>query len=121
MLVVISSLITTNCFANVNEKRSSEIIEDNKTKDIVEIATSDGRFKTLTTALKSADLVDALKGKGSFTAFAPTDEAFAKLTTDKLNDLLKPENKKLLQDILEYHVYSGKVLSYRFFAIYIKK
>lgn len=81
----------------------------------------DGRFKTLTTALKSADLVDALKGKGPFTVFAPTDEAFAKLTTDKLNDLLKPENKKLLQDILEYHVYSGKVLSYRFFAIYIKK
>lgn len=111
MLVVISSLITTNCFANVNEKRSSKIIEDNKTKDIVEIATSDGRFKTLTTALKSADLVDALKGKGAFTVFAPTDEAFAKLTTDKVNDLLKPENKKLLQDILEYHVYSGKVLS----------
>lgn len=64
MLVVISSLITKNCFANVNEKRSSEIIEDNKTKDIVEIATSDGRFKTLTTALKSADLVDGLKEKG---------------------------------------------------------
>ena len=111
MLVVVGSLITINCFASTNEKITSEVLEDNKTKDIVETAISDGRFKTLTASLKEADLVDALKGKGPFTVFAPTDDAFAKIEKEELDNLLKPENKKKLQDILEYHVYSGKVLS----------
>jgi uncharacterized surface protein with fasciclin (FAS1) repeats len=80
-----------------------------KEKDIVDTAVAAGDFKTLATALKAADLVETLKGKGPFTVFAPTDAAFAKLPTGVLDDLLKPENKKKLADILTYHVVSGKV------------
>ena len=82
-----------------------------KEKDIVETAIAAGDFKTLATALKAADLIETLKGKGPFTVFAPTDEAFAKLPAGTLDDLLKPENKKKLAGILTYHVVSGKVMA----------
>jgi uncharacterized surface protein with fasciclin (FAS1) repeats len=78
-------------------------------QDIVDTAVSAGSFKTLAAALKAADLVDALKGKGPFTVFAPTDEAFAKLPAGTLEDLLKPENKDKLTAILTYHVVAGNV------------
>ena len=58
---------------------------------------------------RSAGLVDALKGNGPFTVFAPTDEAFAKLPAGTVESLLKPENKEKLKAILLYHVVSGKV------------
>src|SRR5688500_5481638 len=70
------------------------------TKDIVDTAVAAGSFNTLAKALQAAGLVDTLKGKGPFTVFAPTDEAFAKLTSGALQDLLKPENKEKLQRIL---------------------
>jgi len=82
-----------------------------KPMDIVDTAVADGRFKTLAAALTAADLVDTLKGAGPFTVFAPTDEAFAKLPAGTLDDLLKPENKQKLTDILLYHVISGKVMA----------
>ena len=69
-------------------------------KDIVQIATDDGRFNTLVEALKSAGLVDTLKGEGPFTVFAPTDDAFNKLPQGTIQDLLKPENKETLTNIL---------------------
>lgn len=78
-------------------------------KDIVDTAVAAGSFKTLAAALKAADLVDALKGAGPFTVFAPTDEAFAKLPAGTLETLLKPENKAKLAAILKYHVLSGAV------------
>jgi uncharacterized surface protein with fasciclin (FAS1) repeats len=77
-------------------------------KNIVDTAVAAGDFKTLAAALKAADLVDTLKGKGPFTVFAPTDEAFKKLPKGALEDLLKPENKKKLASVLTYHVVSGK-------------
>ncbi len=80
-------------------------------KDIVDTAVAAGSFKTLAAALEAADLVDALKGKGPFTVFAPTDEAFAKLPKETLADLLKPENKKKLVAILTYHVVPGSVMA----------
>ena len=70
-------------------------------KDIVDTAVSAGSFKTLVAAVKAADLVKTLKSDGPFTVFAPTDEAFAKLPKGTLESLLKPENKKKLQDILK--------------------
>lgn len=76
----------------------------NKQQNIVEIAVSDGRFTTLVAALKAADLVDTLQGKGPFTVFAPTDDAFKKLPAGTVESLLKPENKDTLKDILLYHV-----------------
>ncbi len=78
-------------------------------KDIVDTAVAAGSFNTLATALTKAGLVDALKGDGPFTVFAPTDEAFAKLPKGTLDDLLKPENKGRLSAILTYHVVSGRV------------
>jgi uncharacterized surface protein with fasciclin (FAS1) repeats len=80
-------------------------------KDIVDTAVAAGSFKTLAKALQAAGLVDTLKGAGPFTVFAPTDEAFAKLPAETLNDLLKPENKTKLQRILTYHVVPGRVSS----------
>ena len=79
--------------------------------DIVDTAVAAGSFKTLATALKAADLVEALKGPGPFTVFAPTDDAFAKLPAETIQSLLKPESKESLAAILSYHVVSGKVLA----------
>jgi transforming growth factor-beta-induced protein len=78
-------------------------------KDIVATAIAAGSFQTLVAAVKAADLVGTLQGKGPFTVFAPTDDAFAKLGKDTLADLLKPENKKKLASILTYHVVAGNV------------
>lgn len=78
-------------------------------KDIVETAMAAGDFKTLVTAVKAADLVETLKGKGPFTVFAPTDAAFAKIPKEKLDALLK--DKKALASVLTYHVVSGKVMA----------
>lgn len=78
-------------------------------KDIVDTAVAAGSFNTLATALQAAGLVDTLKGKGPFTVFAPTDEAFAKLPAGTVESLLKPENKEKLVSILTYHVVPGSV------------
>ena len=78
-------------------------------KDIVDTAVSAGNFKTLATALGAADLVPTLKGKGPFTVFAPTDEAFAKIPKADLDALLKDKAK--LKAVLTYHVVPGQVMS----------
>lgn len=78
-------------------------------KDIVDTAVAAGNFKTLATALTAAGLVDTLKGKGPFTVFAPTDEAFAKVPKADLDALLKDKAK--LTAVLTYHVVSGKVMA----------
>ena len=78
-------------------------------KDIVDTAVGAGSFKTLVAAAKAAGLVDTLKGEGPFTVFAPTDEAFGKLSKCTLDSLLKPENKNKLAAILTYHAVPGKV------------
>jgi uncharacterized surface protein with fasciclin (FAS1) repeats len=84
---------------------------DEGQKDIVDTAVAAGSFTTLAKALQAAGLVDTLKGKGPFTVFAPTDEAFAKLPAGTVEDLLKPENKAKLQAILTYHVVPGRVMA----------
>ncbi|MFT6208529.1 MAG: putative surface protein with fasciclin (FAS1) repeats, partial [Colwellia sp.] len=68
-------------------------------KDIVDVAAANGSFNTLVAAVKAGGLVDTLKGKGPFTVFAPTDEAFAKLPAGTVEMLLKPENKDKLVSI----------------------
>ncbi len=80
-------------------------------KDIVDTAVAAGSFNTLVAAVQAAGLVDALKGPGPLTVFAPTDAAFAKLPEGTLDSLLKPENVDQLKAILLYHVVSGKVMS----------
>jgi len=80
-------------------------------KDIVDTAVSAGQFKTLAAALGAADLVAILKGTGPFTVFAPTDDAFAQLPPETVQNLLKPENKDQLTAILKYHVVPGRVMA----------
>ena len=81
------------------------------TQNIVDTAVAAGQFKTLAAALGAAGLVDTVKGAGPFTVFAPTDAAFAKLPAGTVDNLLKPENRAQLTDILTYHVVPGKVLA----------
>jgi uncharacterized surface protein with fasciclin (FAS1) repeats len=78
-------------------------------KTIVEIAVGSKDHTTLVAALKAADLVTTLSGKGPFTVFAPTNAAFAKIPADALANLLKPENKATLAGILTYHVVAGNI------------
>ena len=78
-------------------------------KDIVETAVAAGKFKVLAKALTEAGLVDTLKGKGPFTVFAPTDEAFAKVPKEVLEGLLKDKDKLIA--VLTYHVVPGKVMA----------
>ncbi len=77
--------------------------------DIVDTAVAAGNFKTLAAALTAADLVATLKGKGPFTVFAPTDEAFAKIPKADLDALLKDKTK--LAAVLTYHVVPGRVMA----------
>jgi uncharacterized surface protein with fasciclin (FAS1) repeats len=77
------------------------------TSNIVEVAVEAGNFKTLVAAVKAAGLAETLSGKGPFTVFAPTDEAFAKLPAGTVEALLKDKEK--LAAILTYHVVAGKV------------
>ena len=80
-----------------------------QTKDVVDIAIGSADHTTLVAAVKAADLVTTLKGKGPFTVFAPTNAAFAKLPAGTVETLLKPENKAQLAKILTYHVVSGNL------------
>jgi uncharacterized surface protein with fasciclin (FAS1) repeats len=79
-----------------------------RTRDIVDNAVNSADHTTLVAAVKAAGLVDTLKGKGPFTVFAPTNEAFDKLPAGTVETLVKPENKAILTKILTYHVLAGK-------------
>lgn len=100
------SLISIVAVFPANARIAGDSVEPN---DIVDTAVAAGHFKTLAAALEAAGLIDALKGKGPFTVFAPTDEAFAKLPAGTVETLLKPENKEKLKAVLLYHVVPGNV------------
>ncbi|MBD1999503.1 fasciclin domain-containing protein [Leptolyngbya sp. FACHB-541] len=78
---------------------------------IVDVATANGSFGTLIAALTAAELDQVLQGEGPFTVFAPTDEAFAALPEGTVEQLLLPENRDLLVQILSYHVVPGELTS----------
>jgi uncharacterized surface protein with fasciclin (FAS1) repeats len=83
--------------------------DSHATKDIVDTAVAAGSFKTLVSALQAAGLVETLKGKGPFTVFAPTDEAFGKIPKADLDALLK--DKVQLIRVLTYHVVPGRLMA----------
>jgi len=88
--------------------RGQESVNDDVSqKDVVKIAVGSKDHTTLVAALKQADYVTELSNAGPFTVFAPTNEAFDKLPKGTVEDLMKPENKDKLRDILEYHVAVG--------------
>ena len=105
MLIAMLVLMSVTVFAQMDTKMVTKAVQN----DIVQTAISAGNFTTLATALTEAGLVDALKGEGPFTVFAPTDEAFKNLPEGALEGLLK--DKEALKNVLLYHVVSGKVSS----------
>jgi uncharacterized surface protein with fasciclin (FAS1) repeats len=93
------------------EKPAAAAAKKAEVKNIVETAMASDDLSTLVSLLKSADLVETLEGKGPFTVFAPSNEAFDKLGKEKLDDLKKSSNKDELRNLLLYHVVSGDVTS----------
>ncbi|MBW7468926.1 fasciclin domain-containing protein [Pontibacter aydingkolensis] len=79
--------------------------------DIVALASNTPSLSTLVQALQAADLAGTLQDGGPYTVFAPSNEAFAALPAGTLDNLLKPENKQQLVDILTYHVLEGNVMA----------
>jgi uncharacterized surface protein with fasciclin (FAS1) repeats len=111
------ALATATTVTLINHPRpaSAAVVEDGmdgKKMDIIDTAVGPGMTEvtTLVAAIKAAGLVDALKGEGPFTVFAPTNAAFNKLPPGTLQDLLKPENKEKLTKILLYHVHKGDAI-----------
>jgi uncharacterized surface protein with fasciclin (FAS1) repeats len=113
LIVVISALVVVAApiaFADCGKDHDHKAHEGAKAMDdIVDTAVKAGSFGTLATALTEAGLVEALKGEGPFTVFAPTDDAFAKLPEGTVESLLKPENRDQLVAVLTYHVVPGSV------------
>ncbi|MGO3182197.1 MAG: fasciclin domain-containing protein [Aequorivita sp.] len=104
---------TTSTFAQSKMMKNEKTVmvggaEMYPTKNIIENAVNSKDHTTLVAAVKAADLVETLQGKGPFTVFAPTNEAFEKLPKGTVETLLKPANKAKLQTILTYHVLAGK-------------
>ena len=106
--VIITDIETSNGVIHVID---AVLLPPADLSDIVDTAVADGRFTTLVTAVQAAGLVDALKGEGPFTVFAPTDDAFAKLPEGTVESLLQAENIEQLKSILLYHVVEGKVMA----------
>lgn len=87
----------------------SGVVDDESQKDVVKVAVGSADHSTLVAAVKAAEYVDVLANAGPFTVFAPTNAAFEKLPAGTVEGLLKPEAKKDLRNILEYHVFVGVI------------
>ena len=85
----------------------SGVVDETSKPNIVQTAISSKDHSTLVEAVKAAGLVDALSNAGPFTVFAPTNAAFDKLPAGTLEELMKPQKKDDLKNILEYHTYVG--------------
>lgn len=109
MFSVLSIFFLVFTFIISSKLNATDHNKSAKEMDIVETALNAGSFTTLATALTETGLVDALKGEGPFTVFAPNDEAFKKLPKGTLENLLK--DKEALKNILLYHVVSGNVVA----------
>jgi uncharacterized surface protein with fasciclin (FAS1) repeats len=123
LLGIVSIFVTFTIGCNSTEKKSTEnsatakssttlsgqsgVQDDQSAKNVVQVAIGSKDHTTLVTAVKAAELVDALSNAGPFTVFAPTNAAFDKLPAGTVEGLLKPEKKEALIDILQYHVSVG--------------
>ena len=85
------------------------VVDDESEKNILQVALGSEAHTTLVAAVQAASYENALVNAGPFTVFAPTNDAFALLPEGTVEELVKPENKLKLQDILEYHVYIGSL------------
>lgn len=120
MLVALTAVISVSATAHAEKTVEVGGAAMYPSKDIIDNAVNSKDHTTLVAAVKAAGLVETLKGKGPFTVFAPTNEAFEKLPAGTVDTLVKPENKATLTSILTYHVVSGKMDS-KAIAAAIKK
>lgn len=100
---------TSSTPTEVSSAGQSSVQDDVSAKDVVKVAAGSAEHTTLVAAVKQAELVDALSNAGPFTVFAPVNAAFDKLPAGTVDNLMKPENKAQLQDILQYHVFVGNL------------
>ena len=107
VFVVVAMAFSSHAYAQKNPMVGGAAMY--ASKDIVDNAVNSKDHTTLVAAVKAADLVKTLKGKGPFTVFAPTNEAFGKLPAGTVETLIKPESKAVLTKILTYHVVAGKL------------
>lgn len=108
VVLVVTLVIGTSAFAQKEKTVTVGGAPMYPSKNIVENAVNSKDHTTLVAAVKAAGLIETLQSKGPFTVFAPTNAAFDKLPKGTVETLLKPENKKMLQTILTYHVVAGK-------------
>jgi uncharacterized surface protein with fasciclin (FAS1) repeats len=108
-MIAFTLMLTGNAFAQMKKTIIVGGAPMYPSKNIVENAIHSKDHTTLVAAVKAADLVETLMSDGPFTVFAPTNAAFDKLPAGTVDTLLKPENKKLLQTVLTYHVIAGKM------------
>ena len=113
-----AAIVLASC--NDGKKNDEEVIATDSTEvvmeetemvqttTIVDVAVGNENFTTLVAAVKAAGLVETLSSEGPFTVFAPTNDAFAKLPSGTVDNLLKPENLETLKKVLTYHVVAGK-------------
>ena len=85
------------------------VVDEDSAPNIVKLAVGNKDLSTLVTAVQAAELTTSLSNAGPFTVFAPVNEAFDKLPAGTVDDLLKPENKGKLSDILGHHTYVGVI------------
>lgn len=97
----------TSTSAPTSSAGQSAVKDDVSERNVVQIAIGSKDHTTLVAAVKAAGLVDALSNAGPFTVFAPVNAAFDKLPAGTVDNLMKPENKGQLEDVLGYHTYVG--------------
>lgn len=90
------------------EQEKQAMMAEMQANSIAAKAMANEKYSTLVSALVAADLAETFKGEGEYTVFAPTNEAFAKVPKATMDNLMKPENKTQLQNLLKYHVVAGK-------------
>src|SRR5215472_11773155 len=106
IVALVAANVVATLFARENPMVGGAPMYSNK--NIIQNAMNSKDHTTLVAAVKAAGLVDTLQGKGPFTVFAPTNEAFEKLPAGTVDMLLKPQNKQKLAGVLTYHVLAGK-------------
>jgi len=122
LMVAIASLAIISCTKSENKADTSSatttestsggqeaVVDEDSAPTIVKLAVGNKDLSTLVTAVQAAELTTSLSNAGPFTVFAPTNAAFEKLPAGTVDDLLKPENKGKLTDILGHHTYVGVI------------
>jgi uncharacterized surface protein with fasciclin (FAS1) repeats len=105
-LSLLALLVASTTFSQTS---LASVSNDLLKKTIIRSTQESQRHKMLHAAVKAADLEETLAGNGPFTVFAPSDGAFEKMSSDKITELLRPENKRALQSLVTYHIVAGKL------------